>query len=61
MGIGNTDRAHLDVPTLPDWRLVWTPWRQWVDPATGVTVRSPRDDDSLVRHLLDRPGQGHPA
>jgi hypothetical protein len=36
--------------------VVWTPWREWVDPDSGETVRVARDPGGLVRLLRQRLG-----
>lgn len=55
------DHVPVELPAPPDRHVVWTAWREWVDPATGLTVRSNRDEDGLFRLLVQRLGGGNPA
>jgi len=55
------DRLPLVRPAPPDRHVVWTAWREWVDPATGMTIRQPRDEEGLSRLLSRRLGTGRPA
>ena len=51
---------HLPRPTAApvDRAVVWVPWREWIDPRTGATVRVAADADVLVRLLEGRLGAG---
>jgi hypothetical protein len=59
--IGLAEHVRVDPPSPPDRHIVWTPWREWVDPATGLIVRSNRDKDELLLLLVPRFAGGHPA
>jgi hypothetical protein len=52
------DRIPKPTATPLDDAVVWAPWRAWVDPRTGTTVRVAADPAVLARMLEDRLGAG---